>query len=163
MSTFAIYGADGVFQMSVQADEATVTGMVPAGGGYTMETPSNPRAIFDGNNWVDPAPTATEVRKAANDIIFQLAQPYEQGEIMTWFVQASEAAALAVNPAAETGFLDGVLKSGETMDQLRSRLNANREAFEAVGRVIGMQRTLLDMDPIPSNYVAQLQSAAIST
>lgn len=118
-------------------------------------------SFLDADSFVDsgpisiPAETATEanVRDEAERRLHLIISPYREGERLSWDIQTAEAAAWVADNSAPTPFLTAALKAGETIAELVARVQANEAAFKAAsGAIIGAQRTIIDMDPIPADY-----------
>lgn len=83
-----------------------------------------------------------------------IASAYRPEERETWHKQLAEAKAYSLDALVVTPFLSAMAAgSGETRAQIVTRILANDLAFSiASGTVIGSQRALIEMDPIPEDY-----------
>jgi len=83
-----------------------------------------------------------------------LAAQYQPGERETWSLQALRATEyLANNTAPVPGLRAMAAADGRTPDEWATAILANAAAFEVASfHIIGKQRALIDMSPIPANF-----------
>lgn len=125
----------------------------------TIEISAAPSAdhVWDGAAWAyvaPPAPTAEEVRVEAQRRLKLIAVPYEDGERETFATQEQEALAWDADNTVATPMLSAMTAfTGEAMADLVPRVLANAAALKAAsGAIIGAQRAILTLDPIPADY-----------
>lgn len=100
------------------------------------------------------SPSASDVRAEGARRLSMVAASYPLAERETWHKQLAEAEAYSLSQLAATPLLDAyVASSGETKAQIVARIIANDLAFSAAtGAILGAQRAILNMDPIPADY-----------
>lgn len=102
---------------------------------------------------VPRAGTAAQVRAEGARRLNLLQDIYTAEERETWTTQEEEARAWTADNEAETPMLDGILTDGETKAELVASVLAKAAALKALaGLILGAQRALMAMDPIPPDY-----------
>ena len=131
----------------------------------TIEVPLRPDAnhVWQDGAWVDngapdPEPDARDVR-AEGAVRLRLiadAGGYTDEERETWSEQVKQAEAFASDPLAVTPMLDGIASGrGITRADMAAKIMGNAAAFStAAGAVLGAQGALIEMDPIPADYMS---------
>ena len=95
-----------------------------------------------------------KVRQEAAERLQSIAADYSEAERETWPTQIEEAEAVKADPNAAAPFLRALAEAGGiTPNAMADTILAKRDAFRAAAAVIlAKQRTLLAMDPIPTDF-----------
>lgn len=99
-------------------------------------------------------PTEDDVRAEGERRLQVVAGKYRLGERDTWPIQVAEAQAWTADNQATVPFLTAeAAETGETVADLVARIFAKQAEFVGpAGAVIGAQRALIAMDPIPADF-----------
>ncbi|MBM1872929.1 hypothetical protein [Pseudosulfitobacter pseudonitzschiae] len=127
------------------------------------DTEAHGREIFEraGNGdfgaiqaYVVPATTEAQIRAEGARRLRLIAAAYTAEERETWATQVDEANALAADPEADVPLISALAAAdGVTVAQMAGFIMANKNAFTAASAaILAAQRTLIAMDPIPSDY-----------
>ena len=97
-----------------------------------------------------------KVRQEGADRLQAIADDYSEAERETWPTQIEEAEAIKAAPKAAAPLVRTLADAdGITPDEMADAILAKRDAFSAAAAVIlAKQRTLLAMDPIPTDFDA---------
>lgn len=95
-----------------------------------------------------------KVRNELQRRLTAIASEYSEAERETWPTQIKEAEAVKGNPNAEAPLVKALAQAdGVAADIMADKILAKRDAFRAIaGVLLAKQRTLLAMDPIPTDF-----------